>query len=158
MIKKTILFTGVAVILLIGLVFMIRRAVVMASPTPENLGVSNNQLSTCPETPNCVTSRAQDAQHAIAPIPYATSTEEAHTRLLQVLNQMPRVTVVENQPNYIRAESRSPFWGFFDDNEFYFDSEVSVIEVRAAARLGSSDLDKNRQRIEEIRALFQASP
>ena len=75
-----------------------------------------------------------------------------------VLQQMPRMTIVQNQPNYIRAESRSPFWGFIDDNEFYFDAELSVIEVRAAARLGHSDLDKNRQRIEEIRAKFQTTP
>jgi uncharacterized protein (DUF1499 family) len=135
-----------------------RIAVQSSSPMPTNLGVTNGELAPCPETLNCVASRATSTQHAITPIIYTTSTEDAQKKLLRVLESFPRLTVVTNQPGYIHAETRSAFWGFVDDNEFYFDDDAHTIEVRAAARLGQSDLGKNRERIEEIRTRFQAAP
>jgi uncharacterized protein (DUF1499 family) len=41
--------------------------------------------------------------------------------------------------------------GFVDDTEFYFPPDEAIIHVRAAARLGESDLGVNRRRLEQIR-------
>lgn len=135
-----------------------RLAVQNFSPMPANLGVTNGQLAPCPDSPNCVTSHATRADQAIVPIIYSGSIEDAQAKLLRVLQAMPRTSIISNQPGYIHAETRTAFWGFIDDNEFYFDDAAKVIEVRAAARLGYSDLNKNRERLEAIRAAFQAAP
>jgi len=44
--------------------------------------------------------------------------------------------------------------GFVDDLEFCLDDQNKTIHVRSASRLGYSDLGKNRQRVEQIRAAF----
>ncbi|GAB4430055.1 MAG: hypothetical protein Kow0031_10770 [Anaerolineae bacterium] len=156
--RKLLLATG-ALLALCGVGYAIARVVVEnSSPMPANLGVTSGQLAPCPETPNCVTSRATRADQAITPIIYSGTAEEAQARLLGVLQAMPRLTIITNQPGYIHAETRTAFWGFVDDNEFYFDDAAKIIEVRAAARLGQSDLGNNRARLEEIRAAFEAAP
>jgi uncharacterized protein (DUF1499 family) len=132
-----------------------RWAIEEASPRPSDLHVSNGQLAPCPVSSGCVTSRATDASQATAPIVYTTSTEVAHNRLVNILNSIPRLTIVEDRPNYIHAETRSPVWGFIDDNEFYFDESIKVIEVRAASRLNIGDSGRNRKRIETIRIQFE---
>ena len=44
--------------------------------------------------------------------------------------------------------------GFVDDSEFYFPQDEKTIQLRAAARLGESDLGVNRRRMEQIRLAF----
>ena len=134
-----------------------RFLVANSSPTPNNLGVANGKLAPCPSTPNCVSSQAENPDQLIAPLAFSTSAEEAQANLLAVLETMPRLNIAENQPNYIRAETQSPMIGFIDDNEFYIDEESGVIHVRAAARLGHSDLNKNRERVEAIRVVFDSA-
>jgi uncharacterized protein (DUF1499 family) len=153
--KTVLIITGtITVAGLIGWV-VARRFIATASPAPTNLGVTNGQLAPCPESPNCVSSRAGDAQHAIAPLVYTGSTAEAHARLVSVLQATPRLTIIDNQPTYLRAETRTAFWNFVDDTEFYFDEAAHIIEVRAASRLGYGDMGKNRKAIETIRAEFE---
>lgn len=131
-----------------------RIAVVAISPAPANLGQKDGNLALCPPTPNCVSSQATNAQHHIEPLSFGGSANDARARLLTALAAIPRLTIVVSESRYIRAETRSLVWGFVDDNEFYIDETAGVIHVRAAARLGTSDLGKNRQRIEAIRAAF----
>jgi uncharacterized protein (DUF1499 family) len=116
---------------------------------PANLGVKN--LSPCPASPNCVVSQNGDKTHAIAPIPYQGSPEQAKETLLKVLSVVPRTEIIEQSDDYIQAESSSKLLGFVDDVEFYFPKDAKIIEVRSASRLGDSDLGVNRRRIEQIR-------
>jgi len=58
--------------------------------------------------------------------------------------------MVVQQQDYIRVKSTSRIMGFVDDTEFYFPADEPVIQVRAAARLGESDLGVNRRRLEQI--------
>ena len=126
-----------------------------AGTPPENLGVREGQLAPCQPSPNCVTSQNADPDHAIAPIEYHQSTDEARELLLKVLAVVPRTTVVEQRDRYIRVESESRLMGFVDDGEFYFPANESVIQIRSAARLGESDLGVNRRRLEQIRLALQ---
>lgn len=156
--SRKLLLAGTLLILLVVGYVAARIAIKNLSPMPATLGVTNGELAPCPETPNCVTSRATRPEQAIVPIIYSGNAEEAQAKLLRVLQTMPRLTIITNRPGYIHAETRTAFWGFVDDNEFYFDDTAKVIEVRAAARLGYSDLNKNRERLEAIRAGFEAAP
>jgi len=122
---------------------------------PGNLGVHQGQLAVCPESPNCVSSQAEpaDHRHYIAALRYDGDPAAARERLLGVLRTQKRVRIVENSENYLHAEFSSAVMGFVDDVEFYFPEE-RIIHVRSASRLGYSDLGVNRNRIEGIRAAF----
>ena len=123
-----------------------------ASP---NLGVVEGKLSPCPATPNCVVSQGADDEHTIEPITYEGDREAVRELLIQVLGVVPRTEIVTETEDYIRVQSTSRLMGFVDDSEFYLPADESVIHLRAAARLGESDLGVNRRRLEQIRLALQ---
>jgi len=127
---------------------------VFAGKTPD-LGIQDGKLAPCPSTPNCVVSQGADPDHAIAAIAYTGSRDDARELLVKVLGVVPRTEMVTQQENYIRVKSTSRIMGFVDDTEFYFPDDEPVIHVRAAARLGESDLGVNRRRLEQIRFALQ---
>ena len=130
------------------------------SGTMPNLGINNSKLTPCPKTPNCVSSQAHDEKHYIEPIHYAGTEQEAHDRLLQIIESEKRTKILTDQENYIRIEFTSALFRFVDDVEFYFPKEnadETVIHIRSASRVGSSDLGANRRRIERIRSKFKDS-
>ncbi len=86
---------------------------------------------------------------------YTSSREEARELLTKVLGVVPRTEIATQQENYIRVKSTSRIMGFVDDTEFYLPEDEPVIHVRAAARLGESDLGVNRRRLEQIRFALQ---
>lgn len=127
---------------------------VFAGEMPE-LGIQHGKLLPCPSTPNCVVSQDAGEDHAIAPIAYTRSRDEARELLTKVLGVVPRTEILTQQENYIRVKSTSRMMGFVDDTEFYLPEDEPVIHVRAAARLGESDLGVNRRRLEQIRFALQ---
>ncbi|MCS1351419.1 DUF1499 domain-containing protein [Mechercharimyces sp. CAU 1602] len=121
---------------------------------PPNLGVKNGQLAPCPNKPNCVSTQAEEDSHAIKPIPYSSSQQEAEERLLKVLHAMKRMEIITHQQGYVHVESTSLLMRYVDDLEFYFDDDTKVIHFRSASRVGYSDMGVNRKRMESIRAEF----
>jgi uncharacterized protein (DUF1499 family) len=119
---------------------------------PTNLGVSGGLLRECPDSPNCVSSQAGDADHRIAPLIYKDEPESAFARLKQILVSREDTEMVEELPGYLRVEFHTLL--FIDDGEFLLDVERRLIQLRSASRLGYSDLGKNRSRLEEIRQRF----
>ena len=119
---------------------------------PANLGAKDGRLAACPGSPNCVSSRAADERHRIAPLAFTGDPDTAFIRLKQILARRKDATVIEERAGYLRVELRTIL--FVDDSEFLLDRERLVIQVRSASRLGYSDLGKNRSRIEEIREQF----
>jgi len=120
------------------------------------LGVVDGHLHECPSSPNCVYSGAADLEHKIAPIIYSGDLESAQTKLKTVLLSMPRTQLIINSKNYGLIEYRSWLFRFVDDVEFNFRDDIKQIEIRAASRLGHSDLGVNRARVEDIRKLFSS--
>jgi uncharacterized protein (DUF1499 family) len=123
------------------------------------LGLNNDQLVACPESPNCVSSQITDKKHFIQPIYFTGTRQETQARLLQILKTLQRTDIIDIQDNYIRVEFASKIFGFIDDVEFYFPAtktDKTIIYFRSASRLGYSDLGANRKRIEKIRQTFNA--
>jgi uncharacterized protein (DUF1499 family) len=152
---KTLVWIVLALVVLYGLA---RVAVVLLSPRPENLGLHDDlQLAPCPESPNCVSTRAPpgDEEHHVEPLTYEGTAEEARRRLLTILREMPRTRIVTSEPTYVYVESRTLTMGFIDDVEFAIDTEEKVIHFRSASRLGYSDMGLNRRRMEEIVRAFE---
>ena len=126
-----------------------------AGSRPENLGIANGKLASCPPSPNCVVSQSEDAEHAISPIAYEGDRDTARRNLISILGIVPRTKIIEERDNYLLAESESRLMGFVDDTEFYLPKDEALIHMRAAARLGESDLGVNRRRLEQIRLAFK---
>jgi len=122
---------------------------------PHNLGVKDGALAACPDSPNCVSTQAKDARHAIAPLTYTTSREQALQRLTDIIRSLPRTRIVTSRADYLHVEFTSALFRFVDDVEFFLDDTAKTIHFRSASRLGYSDLGVNRKRMEEIRRRFQ---
>ncbi|MBT1071287.1 DUF1499 domain-containing protein [Pelotalea chapellei] len=123
-----------------------------AGERPSNLGVRGESLSSCPSSPNCVSSQASDERHSIAPLAFNGDPDAAFARLKQILVQRNDTVVIEESSGYLRVELRTML--FVDDGEFLLDRAGRVIHVRSSSRLGYSDLGKNRSRMENIRRGF----
>ncbi len=115
-------------------------------------GLRDGRLMPCPTRPNCIASAdaEADASHRIEPFRMRVPSSEAWTALRVAVDADARTELVERWPNYIRAEARS-LLGFVDDLEFLLDRRANLIHIRAAARVGYSDLGVNRRRINAIR-------
>ena len=120
-----------------------------AGDTPENLGVYENKLAPCPNSPNCVSSFDTNAPHLIKPI---KADLEKIERTLASLNN---ANIVDRSDNYIRAEFKSRFMGYVDDVEFLYDELKNISHVRSASRVGYTDLGVNRRRVEKIRSIVE---
>jgi uncharacterized protein (DUF1499 family) len=122
---------------------------------PDDLGVKNGRLKPPPSSPNAVSSQAQDAVHAIAPLTYTGTPDRAMQALVKIIEATPRTRIISRTHDYIYAEYETALMGFVDDVEFWF--EPKTIHVRSASRLGHSDFGVNRARIEDIRRRFASS-
>lgn len=123
-----------------------------AGERPNNLGARDGLLAACPESPNCVSSQADDEKHQIAPLAFSGDPDAAFARLKMVLGRRSDTKIVEDLPGYLRVEFSTIL--FVDDGEFLLDRTHRLIQVRSASRLGYWDLGKNRRRLEEIRSQF----
>jgi uncharacterized protein (DUF1499 family) len=112
-------------------------------------------LAPCPSSPNCVSTTAQDQEHAIAPFRFATSRTEAQEALKAIVLSMPRTRLVEVDESYQHYEFTSLLLRFVDDVEFLFDEATKTVHFRSASRTGYSDLGVNRRRMEEIRKMVE---
>jgi uncharacterized protein (DUF1499 family) len=127
---------------------------ILSGKKPNNLGVTAGKLAPCPSSPNCVSSQGE-GKHYIKPFTFVSDAANAWAKLRDILLNSEGVTLIEDSDTYIHAECRTKIMGFVDDLEFYLSSEEQVIHVRSASRLGYSDLEKNRKRVEKIREKFE---
>jgi uncharacterized protein (DUF1499 family) len=118
--------------------------------TPSIIG----KFAGCPDKPNCVSSKSTASSHAIDPIHYKGSQEDARKSLLLIIKSLQRAKLVSKHDSFIHVEFTSSLFRFVDDVEFYF-QEPGVIDFRSASRVGHSDLGVNRARMERIRQIFE---
>lgn len=117
--------------------------------------MSPRALKSCPSSPNCVSTQAQDEGHAIAPFRYRKSRAEAKEALKESIRSLPRMKLVEEEEAYLHYEATSLLLRFVDDVEFLFDDDTNTIHFRSASRTGYGDLGVNRKRMEQVRALVE---
>jgi uncharacterized protein (DUF1499 family) len=114
-------------------------------------------LAPCPSRPNCVSTKAPDADHAIAPYRYRKSRAEAKEALKDIVRSLPRTKLVEEEADYLRYEFTSLIIRFVDDVEFVFDDETKTVHFRSASRSGYGDFGVNRKRMEHLRSLIEGN-
>lgn len=113
------------------------------------------RLAPCPSSPNCVSTQAQDEQHAITPLRYQKPRAAAKEALKAAVLSLPRTKLVDEDESYLHVEFTSRLLRFVDDVEFLFDDEARTIHFRSASRVGYGDFGANRRRMEEIRKLVE---
>jgi uncharacterized protein (DUF1499 family) len=138
-----------------SLPLLVLLAACSASP-PTNLGVRDGRLAPCPDSPNCVSSQALDAQQRVEPLPLQGSPRQTQERLVTLLGEEPRARLVEQRDGYLRAEFSSRLLRFVDDVELLIGEQA--VDVRSASRLGYADFGVNRQRIERLRQRLEQMP
>lgn len=126
-------------------------------PAPGDLTAPGEALLPCPRTPNCVSTEAADARHAMPPVPFTGTVEAAQARARAALLAEPRTRIVLEQPGYLRAESRSRLIRFVDDVEVVVDGPARLVRFRSASRVGRSDLGVNRARMERFSRRFASA-
>lgn len=114
-----------------------------------------SRISTCPDSPNCVSSKAEPGGHYIDPVVYAGTLENARLRLLEVIADFSRARVLTEESAYLHVVFTSLVFKFEDDVEFEFDDSEKLIHLKSASRTGYSDFGVNRRRIEAIREKFR---
>lgn len=119
---------------------------------PDDLGVTAGRLRPCPDSPNCVSSFATDAQHAIDAFVLEGSAAAAWGALESELEGRDDVEIQQRSASYLHAVFTTPLMRYRDDVEFALRSDEGAIDVRSASRVGYGDMDANRNRIESLRA------
>jgi len=118
-------------------------------------GAPDERLRPCPESPNCVSSLADDPGHSIPPITYTGDPHTAWITIRAVLLAQQRSVLVDDAADYLHAEVRSLIFRFVDDVELLHRPEQRLIHVRSASRTGYGDFGVNRRRVENLRTAFQ---
>jgi len=115
------------------------------------LGLVAGHLRPCPASPNCVSSEAakSDAGHYIKPLP--TRAGKTWAKMASAIEDLGGHIVV-NDGQYLHATFTSSLFRYVDDVEARLGASERVIHLRSASRVGHSDLETNRKRIESIRA------
>jgi uncharacterized protein (DUF1499 family) len=107
----------------------------------------------CPEKPNCVSSKNSNVENTIEPIYYEGTYENAKKNLLLAIKTFESAYIKKELDKFIHVEFTSNIFRFIDDVEFYL-IEPGVIHFRSASRIGHSDLGVNRRRMKRIQIAF----
>ena len=137
--------------------FKIFLYIVFMTFTTANHAYSESQkkLPVCKDSPNCVSSQAQDAKHYIEPFKISDSPEKAWQTLKEAINNHSRMVITHETFNTLHAEATSLVFQFVDDINVVLDTDTNLIHIRSASRVGHSDFGVNRKRIEALRLQLQ---
>jgi uncharacterized protein (DUF1499 family) len=143
-VKRSLVYIAVLILVILIALFVLGQL----SRSGNAPGLVNGKLQPCPDSPNCVCSEySSDGKHFIAPIDAGDVTMMT---LQQAITELGG-TIETDAENYVAATFRSPLFGFVDDLEIRVDSVNDNFQVRSASRVGHSDLDANRKRVERLR-------
>ena len=100
---------------------------------------NNNKLSECKLVTNCVFQ-----------IWKVDDSEKAFTELIQILENTPRLEIIEKENNYIHAIATSRIMKFIDDIEIKNLYQDNIFQVKSSSRLGIYDLGVNKRRVQTL--------
>jgi len=135
---------------IVALFLMVMSAVACAGHSQDSRSKTPADLAPCPDSPNCVSTKSEEPDHAMSPLPYIKSGKESMDRLVDIVREMKRVTIVSALPSYLHVEFRSALFRFVDDVEFVLEDSARLIHFRSASRTGYYDFGVNRSRMTEI--------
>ena len=112
-----------------------------------SLQLTGDALPPCTDKPNCVSSSADPSDsHYIEPLAYANTSIQQ----LQILVEHDGGNIAETSDQHLIATYKSAVFGFIDDLILLHRDDK--IHVRSSSRVGYSDFNANRKRVERLRA------
>jgi len=152
---KSLFISVMVVAIAVAAAFVVMGIQSRAGKVP---GLVDGKLTPCADKPNCVSSMmpASDS-HYVAGFEFPPG--EADQFWAEMTNAIVELGGVlnENAPPYLAATFTSNLFGFVDDFECLINNQSGKLQVRSGARVGYSDLDVNRNRVESLRQLLQAA-
>jgi len=100
----------------------------------------DDNLSDCKLITNCIfqTWKVEDS-------------EKAFSELIQILENTPRLKIINKEKNYIHAIATSRIMRFIDDIEIKNLNQDNTFQIKSSSRLGIYDLGVNKRRVETLR-------
>jgi len=122
--------------------------------SPPTMDLAGGKLPNCPSTPNCVCSEINETNSSIGALKFAPEQRQAAWEAVRKAVVALGGRVEKFDDGYLWATFRSRVFRFVDDLQLRLDAERDLIQVRSASRLGYSDFGVNRQRVENLRVLY----
>lgn len=161
---KWLLIIILFIVIAIAMAILAGQLGMFKGTAPTDLGIHDGRLKPPALTPNSVSSQAtlypdhpQLHYAAIDPLPVIGDGATTLARIHSIVEGMEGAQVITRDEHYLYVQFTTKIMQFVDDAEFWFDPVANVIQVRSASRLGKSDLNVNRKRIEAIRTQLVAS-
>ena len=100
----------------------------------------NDNLSDCKLITNCIfqTWKVDDS-------------EKAFIELIQILENTPRLEIINKEKDYIHAIATSRIMKFIDDIEIKNLNQDNIFQIKSSSRLGFYDLGVNKRRVQTLR-------
>ena len=125
-----------------------------AGRMPDDLGPQAGRLRACPPSPNCVSSAAEDAGHAIAPFVIEGDARAAWTALQGELAARPRVEIVTRRDDYVHAVFTTRLMRYRDDVTMRIQNldggQGVLVTAESRSRVGRADFGQNPRNLKEI--------
>ena len=77
--------------------------------------------------------------------------EKAFIELIEILDNTPRLEIINKEKNYIHAIATSRIMKFIDDIEIKNLNQDNIFQIKSSSRLGFYDLGVNKRRIQTLR-------
>ncbi len=113
-------------------------------------------LSSCPESPNCVSTESASDRHKIDAFRLKGDFGKNWLEIQRIVTEFPRSNLVEADKTYLHATFKSRILGFMDDLELLLNPSNGIISIRSAAQTGYWDFGVNRRRVTDLRRKLQA--
>ena len=127
-----------------------------ASCSVPDLGLRDGRLTSCPGSPNCVSSLAEDDGHRVDAFPLVKSGDETRAGLEAIIAAMSRTVLMKKEGHYLRFQFTTLIFRFKDDVEFHIVPADKLVHVRSSSRVGYYDFGVNRARVDAIRRAYDS--
>lgn len=112
---------------------------------------NTKELSGCYPLPNCVSSTTWVFYNGTSSFEMALPADEAWVKIKDVIRDMPRTEIVEEDDVYVHAKCTSRVFRFVDNLELLLHPEENQISVRSSSTIAIWDFNVNRWRIYQLR-------
>ena len=101
---------------------------------------NNDNLTDCKLKTNCIFQSWK-----------VDDSEKAFVEIIQILENTPRLKIINKEKNYIHAIATSRMLKFIDDIEIQNLNQDNIFQIKSSSRLGIYDLGVNKRRVQTLR-------
>ena len=123
--------------------FLIIAFIFLGILLPKKSYASHIELKPCVQVSHCVREELE-----------VENISEPFKEIKQIIENIPRTQIVENDGDYLHAEVTSRIMKYVDDLEVSYIPENNLIVIRSESRVGEGDFGVNKKRVELLKSNF----